>query len=73
MYKCSKKWTYEKGCKIDNEVCINVAKNGHLEILKWAYEKGCKINIGVYNYDKINGHLEVLKLFNKNVCKWKML
>ena len=57
---------------IKNEyTCSNVARNGHLEVLKWARKNGCPWDEWTCTYAALNGHLEVLKWARKNNgCPW---
>ena len=63
--------SYRQGCWLDKcAICVNSAKNGHLEVLKWARENGCDWNSLTCAYAAENGHLEVLKWARENGCDW---
>ena len=68
MHKCRCEWSF--GCAAiesqDEDVCINVAKNNHLDVLQWvrSQDRPCSyvpMFLDVRRYAAMGGHLDVLK------------
>jgi hypothetical protein len=36
------------GCDWNKKICVNAAKNGHIEVLKWNIDNGCNYNITIF-------------------------
>jgi hypothetical protein len=56
-------------CKKE-EICANVALEGHLELLKWTRENGCDWDSDTCTDAALGGYLELLKWARENGCFW---
>ena len=56
--------------KLQSDICVYVAKSGHLETLKWARAHGFSWNERTCAYAAANGHLETLKWARDHGCPW---
>ena len=56
--------------RMEDMICTNAAKHGHLHIIQYARSQGCCWTKNVCRYAAENGHVDVLKWAYKNGCCW---
>lgn len=47
-------------------VCVEAAKNGHVNILQYMHNKGYGISSRAFKYASMNGHIDVLRFAKRN-------
>ena len=53
--------------------CIDIAKNGYLEVLQWARQNDCSWDPWTCSLATCYGHFEILKWARQNGCPWNSL
>jgi hypothetical protein len=61
---------YELNTILDKDTMLNVAFNGHLEVVKYLRTVGIEWDSDTCAYAAMNGHLELLKWARVKKCPW---